>query len=261
MNKLLKKTAIASIVAASVITLSACEHKYQVDVDGKAQPSNVLNEKSTFEQKAAYAIGTSLGEYVAQMKKNQEQLIGELSSDIVIAGFKDGVNSVSALKRDEVENILKDLDKKIQEKIEQESKKASAENLKAGEAFLADNSKKEGIVTTASGLQYKVITQGDGAKPSKGDIISVTYRGSTIDGNVFDEQNKPVDFPLDNMIPGWIEGLQLMNVGSEFELYIPSKLGYGENAVGQFIKPNSVLVFNVKLVNVKKAKAETKESK
>lgn len=261
LNKLFAKTAIATIVAASVLTLSACDHKYQLNSgSAKAQASNVLTKDSSFEQKAAYAIGASLGEYVFQMKKNQEQLIGEIPSDVVIAGFTDGVNSVSSLKREEIETILKDLDKKIQEKIEVETKKAAEDNLSAGKKFLEDNAKKEGVVTTKSGLQYKVIKQGEGPKAVKGDTISVTYKGSTIDGNVFDEQTKPVDFPLDNMIPGWIEGLQLMNVGSEYELYIPASLGYGENAVGQFIKPNSVLVFNVKLVDIKKAE-EKKDNK
>ena len=253
MNKLFKKTAIASLLAAAVISMTACDHKFQVkDGNAEVKASNAISKDSSFEQKAAYSIGASLGEYVAQLKKNQEQLVGEISSDTIIAGFSDGVNGVTAISRDEIENILKDLDKKIQEKIEVETKKTSEENLKNGREFLEKNAKKEGVVTTKSGLQYKVISEGKGAKATKGDIISVTYKGSTIDGKVFDEQTKPVEFPLDNMIPGWIEGIQLMNVGSEYELYIPSELGYGENAVGQFIKPNSVLVFTVKLVDVKK---------
>ena len=117
-----------------------------------------------------------------------------------------------------------------------------------------------GVALVTAGLLAMVNHVTEGPKAVKGDTISVTYKGSTIDGNVFDEQTKPVDFPLDNMIPGWIEGLQLMNVGSEYELYIPASLGYGENAVGQFIKPNSVLVFNVKLVDIKKAE-EKKDNK
>ena len=165
------------------------------------------------------------------------------------------------LGRDEIEDILKDLDKRIQEKVEVETKKAAEDNLKAGEDFLKANATKEGVVTTASGLQYKVITKGEGAMPKKGDTISVIYKGTLIDGTVFDEQKSPVVFPLDNMIPGWIEGLQLMAVGSEYELYIPSKLGYGENAVGNMIKPNSVLIFNVKLTDVKEAKKETEKKK
>ena len=261
LNKLLKKSVMASCVAALVCTLTACDHKVSISNNGVvANGSNAtvsaLTKDSTFEQKAAYAIGASLGEYVANLKQGQEQFIGELPTELVINGFSEGIKGQSSLKRNEIERILKDLDKKIQEKLEAEAKKAASDNLNAGKEFLKENAKKEGVVTTASGLQYKVITQGEGKAPVKGDIISVTYRGSTIDGAVFDEQKKPVEFPLDNMIPGWVEGIQLMKVGSEFELYIPSELGYGESAVGQLIKPNSVLIFNVKLVDVKEQKAQ-----
>lgn len=261
LNKLLKKSVMASCVAALVCTLTACDHKVSISNNGVvANGSNAtvsaLTKDSTFEQKAAYAIGASLGEYVANLKQGQEQFIGELPTELVINGFSEGIKGQSSLKRNEIETILKDLDKKIQEKLEAEAKKAASDNLNAGKEFLKENAKKEGVVTTASGLQYKVITQGEGKAPKKGDTISVTYRGSTIDGAVFDEQKKPVEFPLDNMIPGWVEGIQLMKVGSEFELYIPSELGYGESAVGQLIKPNSVLIFNVKLVDVKEQKAQ-----
>ena len=233
---------MASCVAALVCTLTACDHKVSISnngvvANGSNATASALTKDSTFEQKAAYAIGASLGE-------------------LVINGFSEGIKGQSSLKRNEIETILKDLDKKIQEKLEAEAKKAASDNLNAGKEFLKENAKKEGVVTTASGLQYKVITQGEGKAPKKGDTISVTYRGSTIDGAVFDEQKKPVEFPLDNMIPGWVEGIQLMKVGSEFELYIPSELGYGESAVGQLIKPNSVLIFNVKLVDVKEQKAQ-----
>ena len=272
LNKLLKKSVMASCVAALVCTLTACDHKVSISnngvvANGSNATASALTKDSTFEQKAAYAIGASLGEYVANLKQGQEQFIGELPTELVINGFSEGIKGQSSLKRNEIETILKDLDKKIQEKLEAEAKKAASDNLNAGKEFLKENAKKEGVVTTASGLQYKVITQGEGKAPKKGDTISVTYRGSTIDGAVFDEQKKPVEFPLDNMIPGWVEGIQLMKVGSEFELYIPSELGYGESAVGQLIKPNSVLIFNVKLVDVKEqksqepAKTETKAKK
>ena len=261
LNKLLKKSVMASCVAALVCTLTACDHKVSISnngvvANGSNATASALTKDSTFEQKAAYAIGASLGEYVANLKQGQEQFIGELPTELVINGFSEGIKGQSSLKRNEIETILKDLDKKIQEKLEAEAKKAASDNLNAGKEFLKENAKKEGVVTTASGLQYKVITQGEGKAPKKGDTISVTYRGSTIDGAVFDEQKKPVEFPLDNMIPGWVEGIQLMKVGSEFELYIPSELAYGESAVGQLIKPNSVLIFNVKLVDVKEQKAQ-----
>ena len=196
------------------------------------------------------------------MKQSQEQLIGPISAEKVIEGFTDGVKGASALDRAQIEKVLKDLDAKIQEKIAQEQKISAEDNLKAGEAFLAANSKKDGVVTTTSGLQYKVVKQGEGETAKKGDKITVTYKGTTIDGVTFDESKKPIEFPLENMIEGWIEGLQLMNEGSEYILYIPSKLAYGENGASQIVKPNSVLIFDVQLLNIEKpaSKAET-ESK
>lgn len=267
MNTLLKKTAIATVLATSVLSLSACDHEVSVSENGavvnaNATDSAALNDKSSFEDKAAYAIGASLGEYVAQMKQSQEQLIGPISAEKVIEGFNDGVNGASALDRAQIEKVLKDLDAKIQEKIAQEQKISAEDNLKAGEAFLAANSKKDGVVTTSSGLQYKVVKQGEGETAKKGDKITVTYKGTTIDGVTFDESKKPIEFPLENMIEGWIEGLQLMNEGSEYILYIPSKLAYGENGASQVVKPNSVLIFDVQLLKIEKPapKAET-ESK
>lgn len=267
LNTLLKKTAIATVLATSVLSLSACDHEVSVSENGavvnaNATDSAALNDKSSFEEKAAYAIGASLGEYVAQMKQSQEQLIGPISAEKVIEGFTDGVNGASALDRAQIEKVLKDLDAKIQEKIAQEQKISAEDNLKAGEAFLAANSNKDGVVTTTSGLQYKVVKQGEGETAKKGDKITVTYKGTTIDGVTFDESKKPIEFPLENMIEGWIEGLQLMNEGSEYILYIPSKLAYGENGASQIVKPNSVLIFDVQLLKIEKpaSKAET-ESK
>ncbi|MGN0902460.1 MAG: FKBP-type peptidyl-prolyl cis-trans isomerase N-terminal domain-containing protein [Succinivibrio sp.] len=260
MNKFLGKVAVVTAVAVAVLSTTACERKQKfiIPADGQAASSGAITENSTFEDKAAYAIGASLGEYVAQVKASQEPLIGPIDVEMVINGFKDGSRNASMLTRQETETVLKELDKKLQEQAEIQTKKLAEENKKAGEDFLAQNKTKEGVVTTESGLQYKIISEGNGPKPVEGDTISVTYRGTSIDGTVFDEQKKPVQFPLDNMIPGWIEGMKLMNAGSEFELYIPANLAYGENAVGNTIRPNSVLVFEVKLIEVVK-KADSKK--
>ena len=150
---------MASCVAALVCTLTACDHKVSISNNGVvAKGSNAtasaLTKDSTFEQKAAYAIGASLGEYVANLKQGQEQFIGELPTELVINGFSEGIKGQSSLKRNEIERILKDLDKKIQEKLEAEAKKAASDNLNAGKEFLKENAKKEGVITTASGLQY-----------------------------------------------------------------------------------------------------------
>lgn len=127
------------------------------------------------------------------------------------------------------------------------------ENKAAGEAFLAANAQKPGIVTTASGLQYQVITEGTGATPGATSNVTVHYQGTTIDGKEFDSSYKrgaPASFPLNRVIAGWTEGLQLMKEGAKYRLFIPSKLGYGERGAGRDIGPNSALIFDVELIKV-----------
>lgn len=128
---------------------------------------------------------------------------------------------------------------------------SSDENKVAGEAFLAENAKKENIITTASGLQYEVLTKGEGAFPSAKANVTVHYRGTTLDGNEFDSsysRNEAISFPLNRVIAGWTEGLQLMNVGAKYRFFIPSELAYGERGAGADIGPNAALIFEVELI-------------
>ena len=125
------------------------------------------------------------------------------------------------------------------------------ENKAAGEAFLAENTKKEGITTTASGLQYEVLTQGEGPSPTATTSVTVHYKGTTLDGKEFDSsysRNAPATFPLNRVIAGWTEGLQLMNVGAKYRFFIPSNLAYGERGAGGDIGPNAALIFEVELL-------------
>jgi FKBP-type peptidyl-prolyl cis-trans isomerase FkpA len=127
------------------------------------------------------------------------------------------------------------------------------ENRKKNDQFLAENSKKTGVVITSSGLQYEVVTQGQGRKPSATDVVTVNYEGSLIDGTVFDSsyaREEPAEFPLDQVIPGWSEGIQLMTVGSVYRLYIPASLAYGEQGAGNMIPPDSTLIFQVELLSI-----------
>jgi len=125
------------------------------------------------------------------------------------------------------------------------------ENKAAGEAFLAENTKKENITTTASGLQYEILTKGEGASPAAADTVTVHYKGTTLDGKEFDSsysRNAPATFPLNRVIAGWTEGLQLMNAGAKYRFFIPSNLAYGERGAGADIGPNAALIFEVELL-------------
>jgi FKBP-type peptidyl-prolyl cis-trans isomerase FklB len=144
------------------------------------------------------------------------------------------------------------LQQKAQEKIQTAMKAAGAENVKKGQAFLDANKEKDGVKVTASGLQYKVVTEGDGAKPVETDKVKVHYSGTLIDGTEFDssyKRNQPAEFRLNQVIKGWTEGLQLMTVGSKYELYIPSGLAYGPNGPPS-IGPDQTLIFTVELLDI-----------
>ena len=241
-------------LALAVFNLTACNEAAsaedkkvvaQTEVSGESKDATTVTKDSPFEERASYAFGASIGMYVANMQKNQADIVGPLSNELIIKGFIEAMNDKSQLDQATIESTLMALNEKAQEAMLAKAAAEAKANLDAGEKFLAENKAKEGVKVTDSGLQYKVIKEGKGKKPTSGDIISVKYKGTTIDGQVFDEQTEPVDFPLDNMIQGWVEGLALMSEGSTYELYIPSALGYGEQGAGDLIKPNSVLIFNV----------------
>jgi FKBP-type peptidyl-prolyl cis-trans isomerase len=150
-----------------------------------------------------------------------------------------------------------DLQKSAMARAEEKQKVTAEKNLKAGEAFLAENAKKEGVKTTASGLQYKVIKSGTGPSPKPTDVVKVQYHGTLIDGTVFDSsvrRNQPATFTVNGVIPGWTEALQLMKVGDKWKLFIPAKLAYGEQGSGP-IGPNIVLIFDVELLGIEKPEA------
>lgn len=141
----------------------------------------------------------------------------------------------------------------IQDYFEKAEKEKLAKNLEEGEKFLAENGKREGVVTLPSGLQYEVITEGTGKKPSATDTVSCHYHGTLIDGTVFDSsvrRNQPAEFPVNGVIKGWVEALQLMSEGAKWKLFIPANLAYGERGAGQSIEPNSTLIFEVELLKV-----------
>jgi FKBP-type peptidyl-prolyl cis-trans isomerase len=175
-----------------------------------------------------------------------------LSIDIqkFMAGLKDSLSGTTKYTTAEAQAA-------VQVALQDARNKKGAENLAAGKAFLDDNSKKAGVKVTASGLQYEVVSLGTGPKPTSSDTVKVNYEGRLIGGTVFDSsiaRNKPAVFPLNSVIAGWIEGLQLMPVGSKFRFYVPSELAYGERGAGGLIGPNAVLIFDVELLSIETGK-------
>jgi FKBP-type peptidyl-prolyl cis-trans isomerase FklB len=200
-------------------------------------------------QRTSYAIGLD----IATNLKAREI---DLDPKALASGIADALAEKPALKPDEVREVLMKLQQEMMAKGETKNKADSEKNLKAGDAFLAENGKKEGVKTTASGLQYKVLKSGDGASPKKTDSVKVHYHGTLIDGKVFDssvQRGEPVTFQVDGVIPGWVEALQLMKVGDKWQLFIPAKLAYGERVPDPLIGPNATLVFEVELLGIEKA--------
>lgn len=201
----------------------------------------------------SYAVGVFVGENVKQLldmsRKNFERMGVEFDEKLCLQ------TAIEMLNGKEVSLSGQQAMQMLNNAVEEAHKKTLAENKAKGDAFLAENAKKKGIQKTASGLQYRVITKGKGAIPTKDDKVKVHYEGRTIDGNVFDssiKRGEPTEFGVTQVIKGWTEALQLMPVGSKWEVFIPSELAYGERGAGENIKPNEALIFTVELIEIVK---------
>jgi len=200
--------------------------------------------------KVSYGVGLSVG---SNFKKQGQ----ELNPDALLAGVKDALSGKTPAL---TENELKDTMEAWSKQMEDKQKVAGEKNAADATKFLAENKKKDGVKTTASGLQYKVMKEGTGAQPKETDTVTVNYRGTLINGTEFDSSYKrgqPATFPVNGVIKGWTEALQLMKPGSKYQLFIPADLAYGPRAVGPDITPNSALIFEVELLEVKPAGAST----
>lgn len=190
--------------------------------------------------RTSYALGVNFGTNL----KNQDV---DVNLDKVMAGIRDALSGDTKLTPQEMAEVFQ----KLRAQITERQARLKVENKEAGAKWLAENAKKEGVQTTPSGLQYKVIEEGTGESPTATDKVSVYYTGKLINGTVFDStsEDNPAEFQLNRVIPGWTEGIQKMKEGAEYELYIPANLAYGERGRPN-IPPNSVLIFNVKLLDV-----------
>lgn len=200
----------------------------------------------TEEQQISYGLGLNISENL------QKQSI-TLDIDSFITGVIDATeDNEPKMDNAEIMKVMQAFQQKMVAKHQTERSESIGGNKAAGEAFLVENAKKDGVKTTKSGLQYKVISNGDGAKPSVDDTVEVNYKGMSIDGEEFDSSNKrgkSISFPVKGVIAGWTEALQLMNVGSKWELTIPANLAYGSGGTGSF-GPNSTLIYEFELLSI-----------
>ncbi|HPY30095.1 MAG TPA: FKBP-type peptidyl-prolyl cis-trans isomerase [Verrucomicrobiota bacterium] len=206
------------------------------------------SELTTPKQRTSYSLGANIG---GNLKRQVADL--DLDAKMLAAGVADALAGKSALSETEIEEALGAFQKEMQDKAQARQKAEGEANARKGEAFLAANAKKDGVKTTASGLQYKVLKTGTGKSPKATDIVKVHYHGTLIDGTVFDssvQRGEPVSFPVEGVIPGWVEALQLMKEGDKWQLVIPAKLAYGEQGAGGPIGPNSTLIFEVELLAI-----------
>ena len=210
---------------------------------GAADPPKLADQKD----KISYSIGIDIG-------NNLKKQSIDVDVDLLAKGVKDAVaGGETLLSPEEVRETLISLQKELREKGQERSRQAAEKNKREGEAFLAENKKKEGVVSLPSGLQYKVLTAGTGTSPKETDTVEANYRGTLIDGTEFDSSYKRGEaavFPVSGVIAGWTEALQLMKVGDKWQLFIPPDLAYGERGAGP-IEPNSTLIFDVELVSIK----------
>ncbi|MCX7863305.1 MAG: FKBP-type peptidyl-prolyl cis-trans isomerase [Bacteroidales bacterium] len=226
----MKKVNIIIIVAIIGLTFSSCKNE--------KKESNLATTRDSL----SYAFGVNIASSL-----KQDQLDTLVNTDLLINGFNDVISnsnpkmtSEQALKT--LQNYFVALQKKEMEKSKSESEK-----------FLAENAKKQGVKVLPSGLQYKIINEGKGAKPKANEKVKVNYTGKLIDGTVFDSSKEPAVFSLENeVIPGWQEGLQLMSVGSKYEFYIPYQLAYGERGYPGVIPPYAALIFEIELLGIEK---------
>jgi len=227
----MKKAAILSLVLLIAVGLVYGE---------KALESN--------KDKASYAVGYNMGLSLKQLSKIPHM-------DLLIQGLKDAVaNKKSVMTVEEMREILKKFYEMSQKQKMEERKKLGEKNLAKGKAFLEENGKKEGITTTETGMQYKIINQGSGPVPGPEDIVELHYIGTTLDGKEFDnsyKKGKPVTFQVQRTYQGWSEALRMMKTGSKWKVYLPPELAFKERGLGNKIGPNAVVIFELELLGVK----------
>lgn len=227
----MKAKQLLLVLAAGVLTLASC--------DNSAKMSATSTTLKTDTDSVNYYFGYIIGQQLTQMQ------LPETNMEAIVAGIN------SAMQKKEIGVDPMQMQMFMANYFRTLSTKKGEENAKKGKEFLAENAKKEGVKTMENGIQYKVLTEGTGAKPAATDKVKVHYKGTHIDGTTFDssiDRGVPAEFPLNAVIPGWTMAIQEMPIGSKWIIYIPSELGYGEQGQGNSIQPNETLIFEVELL-------------
>lgn len=216
---------------------------------GSSEPAPGVSSLTTAKQKESYALGMNIAE---DLKKKVQT--SDIDNASLVRGLRDALaGNKPLLTVDEAVAALAQLQKTVQSEEDAALQNTSETNIKEGEAFFAANKTKEGVVTLPSGLQYKILTEGTGPKPAATDTVVCHYRGTLLNGKEFDSSYKrgqPASFPLNQVIKGWTEGVQLMPVGSKWQFFIPPSLAYGTRGAGADIGPNATLIFEVELISI-----------
>jgi FKBP-type peptidyl-prolyl cis-trans isomerase FkpA len=253
-----------SLLAATVMLAVGCQKEEAPKTETapaaqeqvKAEPAAA--QFSSDDEKAAYAIGVSFANYLAESIKKPSEFGIELKKELVLKGIEDVFGDKASLSEEETRTVLEALDKRVAAKMQEVAAEKAQATKKAGDEFRATFEKEQGVNKTESGLLYQVVTAAEGDKPAATDTVEVHYSGTLIDGTKFDssyDRNAPATFPLNRVIPGWTEGVQLMPVGSKFKFVIPPELAYGDQDTPT-IPANSTLVFEVELLSIDKEEAE-----
>lgn len=246
------RTFVLALIALS-LAVPACALAGEADAAAEpaAQPEKPADDSVLKDSKAkfSYSVGMSFG------RNFKDQGI-EIDPELLAQGFAAAYSgSKTLLTEAQAQSAIAAFQKEMTEKKTARDKQAGAANLKEGEEFLAANARKEGVKTLPSGLQYKVVKEGTGPKPTANDSVTTHYRGTLIDGTQFDssyDRGEPAKFQVNGVIPGWTEALQLMPAGSKWQLFIPGKLAYGERGAGGKIGPNKLLIFDIELISIDK---------
>ncbi|MEO8439616.1 MAG: FKBP-type peptidyl-prolyl cis-trans isomerase [Spartobacteria bacterium] len=238
------------VILATSIALVSFASAAETELKDQASPTPAAAASGPFKdqkEKVSYSIGLDIGTTL------KRQLI-DVNAELLNKGIKDGLSGAKPMMDEEAtKETMATFQKDMMAKQAAAKKATGEKNDVEGKKFLEENKKKEGVKTTASGLQYKALKEGSGKTPKATDSVKVNYRGTTIDGTEFDSSYKrgqPATFPVNRVIKGWTEALQLMKVGSKYQVFVPADLAYGERGAGSDIGPNAVLIFDVELLDI-----------